>query len=871
MSFARCRLSLLSTFLAASVAAPSFAQPRDVADDIFYHFMPISWRDSDNDQYRFGDFNGMTASLDYLQTLGVTAVWMNPIFPSAAYHGYQHGDASQINSRFGTEAQFLAFVNAAHARGIKVYLDFVAYGISHNSIWYNGARNNPSSPYDQWLAFTNGANTQYTGYTFNTWDGAGVGFIHWNLNNLSAVNLNIQWARKWLDPNNDGDTSDGVDGYRLDHAYSSAPEGWGATIEFWNTWKQALQVTKPNVFTFAEQGDWGSYGSDLLPAFDAAFTKPFEFAARSALSSETAQGLYDSMAGTLAALPGGKPQPGKLSLAIIGDHDVSRVTSEIGASGGTAGRAKAAAAVLMLQPLPPILYYGDEIGMTGTKQSYGSDADDIPMREPMKWNAVAGAPMSNYWLKATNSLVRTNSFSKNNDGKSVQEQSGVPGSLLETYRTLGMLRKNNVAIRRGIYNAVPASGGKVWAFTRDHNPVGGPRQTLLVAINLGSAAQNTSLNFAGYTVPGGGSPVTDIVTSQNLATITSANAASYSLGIPAYSYRVLSVSVTPPVQPAQPAVLVDGLSVPSDLGAPASGPGTLLATQACATSFGDNTAELNQMFARATPEGLIVGITANLPTDGTALALFVDTGAPGQNILNTASLGSPPGGLSDLSGTRFDAGFAPSSMFFVNAAGSLYVDYVALPNGAPASKTYLGQGSANSGTGLLSGGSNSFGVQVALDRTNTAGVTGSSASNAATATKGFEFFIPFARLGLASPPASCAEFRFAAFIVRSDGTLGNQVLPPLAAGSGELGLDPNFAALAGTQYAAFTLPPAADFTGDSQVDDADFVVFASGYNLLDCADLEMAANCPADLNDDGFVDDDDFVLFASAYNALVCP
>ncbi|MFN9972065.1 MAG: alpha-amylase family glycosyl hydrolase, partial [Phycisphaerae bacterium] len=114
----------------ALVPAVASAQPDDVADDIFYHFMPISWRDSDNDQYRFGDFNGMTASLDYLQSLGVTAVWMNPIFPSAAYHGYQHGDASQINSRFGTEAQFLAFVNAAHARGIKVYLDFVAYGIS---------------------------------------------------------------------------------------------------------------------------------------------------------------------------------------------------------------------------------------------------------------------------------------------------------------------------------------------------------------------------------------------------------------------------------------------------------------------------------------------------------------------------------------------------------------------------------------------------------------------------------------------------------------------------------------------------------------------------------------------------------------------
>lgn len=869
MSFVRRSLALA---LAACIAAPSVAQtPRDVSDDIFYHFMPISWRDSDNDQYRFGDFGGMTASLDYLESLGVTAVWMNPIFPSAAYHGYQHGAGDQINSRFGTEAQFLAFVNAAHARGIKVYLDFVAYGISHNSIWYNNARNNPASPYDQWLAFTNGANTQYTGYTFNTWDGASVGFIHWNLNNANAVNLNIAWARKWLDPNGDGDTSDGIDGYRLDHAYSIAPEGWGATITFWSTWKQALQVTKPNVFTFAEQGDWGSFGTDLLPAFDAAFTKPFEFAARSALANESAQGLYDSMAATLAALPGGKPQPGKTSLAIIGDHDVSRLASEIGATGNNAGRAKAAAAVHLLQPFPPIIYYGDELGMTGTKQSYGSDADDIPMREPMKWNKVAGAPMSNYWAKSTNTAVLTNSFSKNNDGKSVEEQSGVAGSLLETYRTLGALRKNNAALRRGLYNPVPASGGKVWAFTRDHNPVGGSRQTLLVAINLGNSTQNTSLNFSGFTIPASGSAVSDIVTAQSLAPITNANSASYALSIPAYSYRVLNVAITPPAQPEPPQVLVDGLSVPTELGASSSIPGTLLATQTCATSFGDNFAELDQMFVRATGQGLFVGITGNLPADGTALALFVDTGAPGQNILNTASLGSPPGGIAELSGTRFDVGFTPSSMFFVNAASSVYVDHVLLPNGAAASKTYLGYSTANSASGILSGGSNALGVQVALDRTNTAGVTASSAANAATATKGFEFYIPFAQLGISSPPASCASIRLAAFIVRSDGTIGNQVLHPLSAGSAELGLAPNFQSRPGNQFAIFTLPPAADFTGDAQVDDSDFVIFAAGYNVFDCADPAMTANCPADLNMDGLVDDSDFVIFAAAYNALVCP
>ncbi|MFN9975815.1 MAG: hypothetical protein ACK58T_38580, partial [Phycisphaerae bacterium] len=63
----------------------------------------------------------------------------------------------------------------------------------------------------------------------------------------------------------------------------------------------------------------------------------------------------------------------------------------------------------------------------------------------------------------------------------------------------------------------------------------------------------------------------------------------------------------------------------------------------------------------------------------------------------------------------------------------------------------------------------------------------------------------------------------------------------------------------------------SDIDPDGYVDDADFVVFAAAYNVLDCNDAAMPLDCPADLNADGFVDDGDFVLFASAYNELLCP
>ena len=66
-------------------------------------------------------------------------------------------------------------------------------------------------------------------------------------------------------------------------------------------------------------------------------------------------------------------------------------------------------------------------------------------------------------------------------------------------------------------------------------------------------------------------------------------------------------------------------------------------------------------------------------------------------------------------------------------------------------------------------------------------------------------------------------------------------------------------------------PCPADFNGDLFVEDADFVIFASAYEVLACADASMPAGCPADLNGDQFVDDTDFVLFSDAYSLFVCP
>lgn len=822
--------------LALTVITQTTLAQADLSDEVFYQFMPISWRDSDGDTFRYGDFGGMADSLDYLESLGVTAVWMNPIFPSPAYHGYQHGPADQINPRFGTEQEFIDFVTEANSRGIKVFLDFVVYGISHDSVWFQDAQGNPGSAFDDWLAFTNGSNTQYLGSTYPTWNGDTVGFIHWNLNEPEPFQLVTDWAIKWLDPNEDGDFSDGVAGYRLDHVwvnYPSGPNGWGYNLDdFWIPWKNALTAVNPDVITFAEQADWGITGAQLHPGFDASMTKPFEFATRDAINSENAGALYSQMDRLFVELPN---DGSGTFLTIIGDHDVDRLTSVIG---GNLDRAKLGAAILFTQPFTPMLYYGDEIGMLGFKGNYGSDANDIPMREPMKWNATDGPPHSNYWVQ--NSQSFNNRYSADNDGRSVAEQGADPDSLLNTYRMFAALRGSNIALRRGDYAPIPNSDGSVWAFLREHD-----NQTLLVVINLDDVSTNTDLDLSAFSLPMGPTPPRDILSGAFLPDITEANKSSYPLVIDGWGWNIFEVEIDAPVPPPS---LVDGVDIPSKFGA-------ALATQTNPTSAGNNQNELNQLFGQLENDRVHLGITGNLEQNGNGFALFLDTRPGGQSILNTSNSTPPPAGLQDLTGLAFDAGFQPDEMFFVNTfGGAIYTDQLTLTDNAlPASKVYRGQGAVGNGSGVTAGGFNPNNFQIAMNNSNAAGVTSSSASNADTATTGFELSIPFADLNIApGHPVSVM-----ALIVYSNGYVPNQVLPPLdTASDGDVA--PDFGARAGDQFVALPDAPCdgdANSDGVVDVNDISFILFRLGDS--------GAPGIDGDANNDGIVDVNDisYALF----------
>jgi glycosidase len=184
-----------------------------------------------------------------------------------------------------------------------------------------------------------------------------------------------------------------------------------------------------------------------------------------------------------------------------------------------------------------MIYNGDEIGMLGTKGNWGTDANDIPMREPFKWNAVAGPPMSNYFV--LNSSAYNARFSQNNDGRSVQEQNGVSGSLLEAYKQLIMLRKTHPALRHGQYVPITNNSTRHWGFLRYAEG----EETLFVIIRVRSSSGTSTFDLTNTTIPGGSTTPVDLVTGQSLAAITDANKSAYSITMPAYGYKILQVNL----------------------------------------------------------------------------------------------------------------------------------------------------------------------------------------------------------------------------------------------------------------------------------------------------------------------------------------
>ena len=117
-----------------------------------YQLLIYSFADSNGDGV--GDFKGIQNRLDYLDALGVTALWLSPAHPTNSYHAYDVNDYGTVNPLFGTEDDFKALVDAAHSKGIAIYMDYVLNHSGSGNEWFKAASADPESPYRDWYVFS---------------------------------------------------------------------------------------------------------------------------------------------------------------------------------------------------------------------------------------------------------------------------------------------------------------------------------------------------------------------------------------------------------------------------------------------------------------------------------------------------------------------------------------------------------------------------------------------------------------------------------------------------------------------------------------------------------------------------------------------
>ena len=127
-----------------------------------YQLLVYSFADSNGDGV--GDFKGIQNKLDYLDGLGVTALWLSPAHPTSSYHGYDVDDYFTVNPLFGTEDDFKSLIDAAHSKGIKIYMDYVLNHSGKNNAWFKEALADASSPYRDYYFFSSNPSADYKSF-----------------------------------------------------------------------------------------------------------------------------------------------------------------------------------------------------------------------------------------------------------------------------------------------------------------------------------------------------------------------------------------------------------------------------------------------------------------------------------------------------------------------------------------------------------------------------------------------------------------------------------------------------------------------------------------------------------------------------------
>ena len=165
-----------------------------------YQLLIYTFADSDGDGV--GDFKGIQSKLDYLDGLGVTALWLSPAHPTYSYHAYDVNDYGTVNPLYGTEADFKALVDAAHAKGIKIYMDYVLNHSGTGTTWFKSVKADPEgSPYRNYYVVSDNPDADVAAGEVDNYGGgknAGMGAWHsfgnGNIGYKGKLHFKVDWT-----------------------------------------------------------------------------------------------------------------------------------------------------------------------------------------------------------------------------------------------------------------------------------------------------------------------------------------------------------------------------------------------------------------------------------------------------------------------------------------------------------------------------------------------------------------------------------------------------------------------------------------------------------------------------------------------------
>ncbi len=532
-------------------------------DAILYELYIRAFADGNDDGH--GDFQGLTAHLDYLQELGVDCLWLLPMYPSPLLDdGYDIADYTDIHPDYGTLDDWRKFLDEAHRRGLRVIVDLVLNHTSDQHPWFQAARSSPDSPYRDYYVWSD-TDQKYqdariifidTETSNWAWDEV-AGQYYWhrffsgqpdlNYDNPAVQQAMLDVLKFWLDT--------GIDGFRADAVpYLFEREGTNCenlpeTHAYLKRIRRFIDEHYSGRILLAEANQWPE---DLIPYFGQGdeFHMGFHFPLMPRLFMALKQERRTPIIEIMERTP---PIPDtcqwcvflrchdELTLEMVTEAERQfmwevyapepRMRLNLGIRRRLAPlvdndrrRIELLNAILFTMPGSPIIYYGDEIGMGDN--IWLPDRNGV--RTPMQWSDGPNGGFSNAPSDALYAPViddQVYGYRQVN----VEAQRADPDSLLNWTRRLIRVRKAHTVFGRGDLRFLRPENERVLAYLRGYEG-----ENILVIANLAASPQTAALELTDYA---GATPV-DLLSDERLALVGDGP---YELTLPPYGYRWLKL------------------------------------------------------------------------------------------------------------------------------------------------------------------------------------------------------------------------------------------------------------------------------------------------------------------------------------------